>query len=588
MMNFYNFYTGNEFAAYEYLGAHVHEQGTTFRTFAPNARAISVIGDFNGWQETPMGKIYDGNFWECSVPNAASGMRYKFRIYSQDGKYIDHCDPYAFGSELRPNTASVIRKLSDYQFADSAWLEKRNLHYDDALNMYELHFGSWRRKENGAFYSYSELADKLIPYLKDIGYNYIEIMPLCEHPCDNSWGYQQTGYFCPTSRYGDLNELKAFVDKCHNAHIGVILDFVPVHFAVDDYALSNYDGTPLFEYPHADVGRSEWGSCNFMLSRGEVRSFLNSSAYFWLKEFHFDGLRLDAVSNLIYWQGDKKRGENKSAIAFIKAFNGGLKARMPSAMLIAEDSSSFPNVTKPVSGGGLGFDYKWAMGWMNDVLSYFQMPPELRKTYYHKLTFSMAYFYNERYVLPFSHDENVHGKGTILQKMHGEHSDKFSQVRALYLFMYAHIGKKLNFMGGEFGQLREWDENRPQDWDLLQHPAHDSFRAFMRDVNTLYLNTPALSRNDYAQDGFEWIDCNLERQCVYSFKRIYGKQQIIFVFNFSGEPQSYALKPEANQRLTLLIDTNAEKYGGDHKTTKLDGKNMSLSPYCGLAFALHC
>lgn len=330
-MDFYGFYMGQEFESYSYLGAHLEENGVIFRTFAPNALKISVIGDFSQWEEVPMKQIYDGNFWECFADNARQGMRYKYRIYDKDGHFLDHCDPYAFYSDLRPETASIIYSLSDYRFSDSTYLRQRKNTDRLPLNIYEIHAGSWRKpeKKERDFYTYRELADLLIPYLTQNHYNYVEIMPLNEYPCDESWGYQATGFFSPTSRYGTPDDLRYFIDRCHAENIGVLLDFVSVHFAVNDYALLQYDGTALYEYPHSDIAYNEWGSCNFLHVRGEVRSFLQSSAYYWLKEFHFGGLRVDAVSHLIYWQGDERRGENREAIHFIKEMNAGLKKNAP-------------------------------------------------------------------------------------------------------------------------------------------------------------------------------------------------------------------------------------------------------------------
>lgn len=490
-MDFYGFYTGKIFDAYKYLGAHINrgENGkveeVVFRTFAPSASRISVIGEFNGWTETPMEKVHDGNFWEMISKEAKPGMMYKYRIYDRAGNCIDHCDPYGYGMELRPNTASIIRDMDAYKFHDGKWMKKRSDHSELPLNVYELHFGSFRKpsEEPDAWYDYEEMADILLPYLKENGYNYLEIMPLNEYPCDESWGYQGTGFFSPTSRYGTADQLKYFVNRCHENDIGVILDFVPVHFAVDDYALANYDGTALYEYPHSDVGDSEWGSRNFMHSRGEVRSFLQSAAEYWLNEYHIDGLRMDAISRAIYWQGMPERGVNSNAVEFLRYMNQGLKERHPSVILAAEDSTSFPGVTKPVEEGGLGFDYKWNMGWMNDTLDYFRTAPEYRTRDYHKLTFSMMYYYDERYLLPLSHDEVVHGKATILQKMYGDYEQKFPQARAFYMYMYAHPGKKLNFMGNEIGHFREWDEKRELDWNLLTFPAHQDFHRFMEDLN---------------------------------------------------------------------------------------------------------
>lgn len=595
-MDFYGFYTGQEFEAYRFLGAQVQGDGSVvFRTFAPNAASISVIGDFNGWQGSDMHKIYDGNFWELTVPQVEVGARYKFRITSQTGNTIDHCDPYGFGSEKRPNTASVVHTLNSYSFQDGAWMDRRRELYQQPLNIYEVHLGSWQRKSDAPddWYTYEELAQRLIPYVKACGYNYIELMPLAEHPCDASWGYQDTGFFSPTSRYGTPDQLRFFIDQCHQNHIGVIMDFVPVHFAVDDYALWNYDGTPLYEYPNTAVGRSEWGSCNFMHSRGEVRSFLQSAALYWLKEFHVDGLRMDAVSNLIYWQGDPGRGENRGAIQFLQTMNQGLKQRQPHALLIAEDSTSYSGVTRDVAHGGLGFDYKWDLGWMNDTLSYFQTPPQMRPQHYHKLTFSMMYFYQERYLLPLSHDEVVHGKATILQKMHGDYEEKFPQARALYCYMMAHPGKKLNFMGNEIGQFREWDESREQDWNLLRYPKHDELFRFIRDLNHLYLNHSALWQEDDREQGFRWLDCHQEERCIYAMERRSATERLVFVFNFSDQTQDgYQLPVEGCTGLRPILSTEWEEYGGGVKRdesvlpTQHNQVQLSLPPYSGLCLAV--
>lgn len=559
-MDLYRFYIGQSFDAYQFFGAHYENNETVFRTFAPEAKRISLIGTFSDWQELPMHQVCDGNIYELRVPGATPGMLYKYRIYGKDGRCIDHCDPYGYGSELRPNTASIIRDLSTYTFTDDQWMRKRTDCKNRPLNIYEVHLGSWKKKDDSetGWFTYDEIADQLADYAVECGYNYVEIMPLSEHPSDESWGYQNTGFFCPTSRYGTAEQLKAFVDKLHQRQIGVIMDFVPVHFAVDDYALSMYDGTPLYEYPHNDVGKSEWGSNNFMHSRGEVRSFLQSAANFWLEEFHFDGLRIDAIRNLIYWQGDPARGENKNAIHFLKCMNQGLKQRHPSIILAAEDSTSYGKVTTPAHKGGLGFDYKWDMGWMNDTLEYFQTGPEYRTRDYHKLTFSMHYFYDEHFLLPLSHDEVVHGKATIAQKMHGDYDNKFPQAKALYLYMYAHPGKKLNFMGNEFAQLREWDEKREQDWDILKYPVHDDFWRFMKRLNHVYLDTPALSVLDYDPKGFHWLDCHQEAKCVYAFERTDGRQRVVCLFNFSDRPQTQTLRLHNGKQLSLLISSDWE------------------------------
>lgn len=580
-MDLQHFYAGYSFDAYNYFGAHYHNGKTVFRTFAPNAQRISVIGEFNGWNETPMHRVKDGNIFEVEIPNAVPGMMYKYRICGKDGRTLDHCDPYGYGMELRPQNASYIRDLSEYQFHDDWWMHHRTDCKNKPLNIYEVHLGSWKKKDNNSdtgWYTYDEIADLLIDYVKDCGYNYIEVMPLSEHPCDTSWGYQNTGFFSPTSRYGTATQLKQFVDKMHQNNIGVIMDFVPVHFAVDDYALAMYDGTALYEYPHSDIGFSEWGSQNFMHSRGEVRSFLQSAANFWLEEFHFDGLRIDAVRNLIYWQGNEQRGENKNAIEFLKHLNQGLKQRHPSAILAAEDSTAYGNVTKPVYQGGLGFDYKWDMGWMNDTLEYFQTGQPYRPRDYHKLTFSMHYYYDEHFLLPLSHDEVVHGKATIAQRMDGQYEVKFPQAKALYMYMYAHPGKKLNFMGNEFAQLREWDEKREQDWNLMTYPNHDDFYRFMKNLHHIYLHHPSLSAWDYDRRGFQWIDCHLENQCIYAFERTDGHERILAIFNFSDKTQGYLLRLPHARELQLLLtnEWDSPKTVFMHHGTK----TLELPPYC--------
>ncbi|MCD8049369.1 MAG: 1,4-alpha-glucan branching protein GlgB, partial [Clostridia bacterium] len=559
-MDFYSFYTGGEFHAHEFLGAHYHSGKTFFRVFAPAAQSIDVIGDFNSWTPTPMHRIHDGNFWEAEINNARPGMMYKYRITSSSGT-VEHTDPFARAMELRPASASVICDF-DYSFSDAAWMKKRSDMRQKPLNIYEMHFGSWKKpgEESDKWYTYSELAPMIIPYLKEHGYNYLELMPLAEHPCDESWGYQQTGFFAPTSRYGKPEELMYFVDECHKNNIGVILDFVSVHFASDYYALARFDGTPLYEYPNSAVGVSEWGSCNFMHSRGEVRSFLQSAANFWLSEYHFDGLRFDAISNLIYWQGDKKRGVNGATVDFLRKMTSTLHTKHPGVMLSAEDSTDFDGVTRPVSEGGLGFDYKWDMGWMNDTLSYFQSPEPEKCDKYHSLAFSMMYYYNERYLLPLSHDEVVHGKATIVQKMNGEYEKKFPAARAFYIYMYAHPGKKLNFMGSELAHLREWDEKRELDWSILRYPLHDSFNKFIKDLNRIYLSHPALSERDYDPSGFSWLLCNTERPACYAFERVSASERITAVFNFSDSPQ--ALEFYSPSPLTLLLASDSDVYSG--------------------------
>lgn len=580
-MDYYGFYTGAIFDAYEYLGAHVTEEGVIFRTFAPGAARITLIGEWNHWEEMEMDRVYNGAFFEIQVKEAKAGQLYKYKIYGNGGRVVEHCDPYGYGMELRPQFASVIRDLNAYEFHDEKWLKKRNDRKKEPLNIYEMHLGSWKNNpenENG-WYRYDELADHLIPYLKEMGYNYIELLPVAEHPSDESWGYQQTGYYAPTSRYGTMDEYKYFIDRCHRNGIGVIMDFVPVHFAMDAYGLREFDGTFLYEFPHPDVGNSEWGSINFNHSRGEVRSFLQSNIMYWVKEYHVDGIRMDAISNMIYWQGDQRRGVNNGAVEFIRNMNRTIKEKYPSVILAAEDSTSFPNVTKPANEGGLGFDYKWDMGWMNDTLDYCKKSVPERKENYHKLTFSMMYYYDENYLMPFSHDEVVHGKATIAQKMYGEYDTKFAQAKALYMYMYAHPGKKLNFMGNELAQLREWDEKREQDWLLLDYPVHQDFQTFMKGLNHVYLEHKAFSEQDFEQDGFEWLDCHEEDKCIYAFERKSrsGKEKIVAVFNFSDEEyQTFALELKEGEVIEKLYGTSL----GEEKIAVQDGKAViSLQPF---------
>ena len=595
-MDFYNFHYGQEFEAYRKLGAHIQDGGAMFRVYAPAAAHVAVIGEFSDWQEVPMQRGYDGQIWEVFVPGAESMQMYKYRIYKYDGSFIDHQDPYAYLSERRPGTASVLYDMRNYEFHDAEWMKNRTAMREKPLNIYELHFGSWRKpgEDKEDWYAYDELGDILIPYLKENGYNYLELMPLNEYPADGSWGYQATGFFSATSRYGTPDQLRAFVDQCHANGIGVLLDIVTVHFAVNDFALWNYDGTALYEYPNKDVGYNEWGSCNFNHWKPEVCSFLQSASAFWLDEYHFDGLRMDAVGNLIYWQGEEARGENKGAIEFLKRMNRGLKEKFPTAILVAEDSSAYPMVTTPVDWGGLGFDYKWDMGWMNDTLNYFRTPSAERPAAHNKLTFSMAYFYNENYMLPLSHDEVVHGKATIVQKMEGLYEGKFDQARAMYLYMYAHPGKKLNFMGNEFAQFREWDEEKEQDWFMLKYPIHDAFHHFMMDLNHLYLTHPAFWAKDFDPAGFQWVEADLNQQSVYVFKRHGGGESLLFVFNFSAETRTYDYHEVFGENMKLLLDSNLQPYHGKDPEGEMDVTpddhgvaHLTLKPFTALCYSLY-
>lgn len=564
-MDFQKFLSGGVFDAYEYFGAHMRKDGVTFRIYAPNAGKVELQGDFNGWvlEELKPGK--ESGVFECVMRGAEAGMYYKYCITDRQGRSVMHCDPYGMLMELRPGFASRIVDRT-YRFQDQAWMKKRDKNYNRPMNIYELHAGSWRKKEDNTWYNYEELAEALIPYLKRMGFNYIEFLPLSEHPADCSWGYQNTGFFAPTSRYGSPRQLKKLVDTCHQNGIGVITDFVPVHFATDDYGLLNFDGTPLYEFPHPDTAYSEWGTMNFMHSRGEVRSFLQSAADYWLTEFHFDGIRMDAISRAIYWNGDPARGVNEKAVEFLRNMNAGLHKRHPSVMLIAEDSTDFPKVTAPTEYDGLGFDYKWDMGFMNDTLRFFQTAPVYRPYDYHNLSFSMMYFYSDLFLLPFSHDEVVHGKATIIQKMWGDYEFKFPQVKVFYTYLYTHPGKKLNFMGNEFGQFREWDENRQQDWELLSYPLHDAFHHFYEKLSNLYLSEPALHDGEYNSECFEWLEVDAADFVTYAYERRASGETILMVMNLSDQFwKDFKVGIPFLYELEELLHTDWERYGGNTK-----------------------
>ena len=599
-MNIQDFYIGKSFDAYEFFGAHKIGDKILFRVYAPNAAKVSLVGEFNDWQEEAMEQQHQSGIYSITSEKARVGMMYKYCIHTRDGQVVYHCDPYGFAMELRPNTASYIVDLDEYKFNDDEWMNNSDKCYNKPLNIYEIHMGSWMTRKdkdiNNGWYRYNEIADTLINYVKENGFTHIEIMPLCEHPVDCSWGYQNTGFFSPTSRYGTNRDLKELIDKCHRANVGVILDFVPVHFAVDDYGLAKFDGTELYEYPHRDVGASEWGTCNFIHSRGEVCSFLQSSANYWLKEYHFDGLRMDAISRAIYWQGNPARGVNSCAINFIRNMNDGLHKLHPTAMIIAEDSTAYPKVTAPVEYNGLGFDYKWDLGWMNDTLEYFKIPPKERPNHYYKLTFSMEYFYNELFLLPFSHDEVVHGKATIIQKMWGDYDDKFKQCRALYMYMYTHPGKKLNFMGNEIAQFREWDEKREQDWQLIKMPLHDAFNKYIKRLNEVYDNYEALYENEYDSSYFKWLEVNAPEKSVYIYERGRDDHRIIVALNFSdNEYAPFTFKVEEELRLREIVNSDSDIYGGstwgvrsDVTTTKEDDNlynlSINLKPFSGIIY----
>ena len=576
-MQLQDFYEGKTFDAYSYFGAHIEGDGVIFRTYAPQAKQVSIIGEFNNWQEENLQQDGQSGIWVFHSSLAKEGQMYKYIIYGKNGR-VEHCDPYGFGMELRPNFASIIRNISKYTFDDFEWMNNRTRNFDHPVNIYELHLGSWKLKEDGSWYEYDEMAQDLIAYCKKYHYTHVEFMPLNEYPFDGSWGYQPTGYFSPTSRYGRADQLQSLIDQLHKANIGAIIDFVPAHFATDSYGLKLYDGSELYEYPASDVGESEWGTCNFIYSRYEVCSFLQSACNYWLTEYHFDGIRMDAVSRLIYWLGDENRGVNPCSIDFIKTMNAGLHMIHPSCMLIAEDSTAYPCVTKPVSEGGLEFDYKWDLGWMNDTLDYFMKTSEERKSVSNKLTFSMHYFYNERYLLPLSHDEVVHGKKTIIDKMYGSYEEKFSQARSFYLYMMMHPGKKLNFMGNEIAMFREWDEEKEPDWFLLKYPMHDSFSKYIEKLNEIYESTPQLYQWDDDPKSFKWLLIDESKNLYGIERKASNLNPVCAYFNFSDQEQEVCLKEDWN----LTLSSDWEEYSGTTKKIEEKSNKFILPPFSSI------
>ena len=590
------FHQGHSLNAYEVFGAHFVDEGVRFTVYAPHAENVWVVGSFTNWDENQilMERMNFQGVWTITVPSLNEWEVYKYKIQTRTGNILYKADPFAFYSETRPNTASKLVDLSKLSWTDEKWLNNRSLNFDKPMNIYELYVGGWKR--NGEHpYSYDMLADELIPYIKENGYTHIELMPLSEYPFDGSWGYQVSGYYSLTSRYGNPKEFNRFVDRCHAAGIGIIIDMVPVHFVKDDFGLRYFDGEALYEYPNEYDANSEWGTMNFNLWNEEVRSFLMSSAAFWVNMYHMDGIRIDAVSNLIYWAGNRDRGTNDGAIYFVKRLNYYMHKEFPTVMMIAEDSSDFPNVTAPTEKDGLGFDYKWDLGWMNDTLKYYGTDPIYRYYDHHKLTFSMAYFYSEKFLMPFSHDENVHGKHTVIDRMWGDYDAKFAQAKNLYAYMYAHPGKKLNFMGNELGSFREFDETREIDWELLQYPKHYSFNLFIKKLNELYLSHACLYEADYSYDGFKWIDADNNVQSVYSFYRSSKDEYLVCVLNLSNTTyESFELEMPQSGYYKEILNSDNQIYGGNGmvhpraiRTSKKTGKNllkMNLAPFTAIWF----
>ncbi|MDK0763052.1 1,4-alpha-glucan branching protein GlgB [Clostridium perfringens] len=558
LLSFDLFLEGKEYSAYKFMGAHFitenRKRGVRFTTWAPRASKIYVIGDFNNWElkeEYSMKKINERGIWSLFLPKLEEGIKYKFAVVNECGNNtVYKADPYAFKSELRPNTASVLTKIKSFRWGDKRWLNKREKEGLDnkPMNIYELHLGSWKRKD-GEFMTYEEISEILVEYIKEMGYTHVEFMPINEHPLDASWGYQGVGYYSVTSRYGDLNGLKALINKLHKNNIGVLLDWVPSHFCKDEHGLFMFDGSPTYEYEAWWKSNNEgWGTCNFDLGRPEVKSFLFSNAMYWINEFHVDGLRVDAVSNMLYLDYGREYGEwepniyggngNLEAIAFLKELNTIIKKEGKGAITVAEESTSWEGITKPVEEDGLGFDYKWNMGWMNDTLSYIELDPIYRKYHHNKMNFSMMYNYSEKFILPISHDEVVHGKKSLINKMWGDDWKKYAGLRLYASFMMGHPGKKLMFMGCEFGQFVEWREWEELQWNVIEEfDIHRKTKEYFKALNHFYLENNSLWSLDYEEEGFRWIDADNSEESVLSFIRIgkNKKEKLIFICNFTPE-----------------------------------------------------
>jgi len=573
------FAEGTHHRMYEHLGAQLVGEGAHFALWAPNARRVDVIGDFNGWRPGAH-QLFpsDSGIWRGHVPEAHQGNTYKYRIETQEGGVREKADPYAFHAEVPPKTASVVWGL-DYEWGDEDWIEARAAHnaHDAPMSIYELHIGSWKKKSRAESFSYRELAPLLAEYMVDMGYTHVEMLPVTEHPFFPSWGYQATGYFAPTSRFGTPQDFMYLVDVLHQSGIGVLLDWVPSHFATDPHGLGVFDGTHLYEHSDPRKGwHPDWNSAIFNYGRNEVRSFLLSSAMFWLDRHHIDGLRVDAVASMLYLDYSRNEGEwlpnihggneNLEAISFLQTMNKDLYGAVPGIITVAEESTAWPGVSKPIEFGGLGFGFKWDMGWMHDTLSYFQREPIHRKYHQNDLTFRGLYQYDENFVMSLSHDEVVHGKGSLINKMPGDEWQQFANLRALYAYMYALPGKKLVFMGGEFGQRSEWSVDRGLDWWVLEHPNHAGLATFTKALNTMYRSEPALYAVDFDSSGMTWVDAGDAESSVLSFLRHGPDGDVLVVANFTPVVRDdYRVGVDGDRPWEVILNTDDEAFWGTGK-----------------------
>jgi len=601
---------GTHYHSYDRLGAHVTERsgvrGAQFTVWAPNAQRVSVVGDFNNWDESsnPLASVGESGCWSGFVEGVVSGANYKYAVYSNYNGYAAmKVDPYAFHFETPPRSASVVWDLEGYQWNDSDWMANRRAHqgHDRPISIYEVHLGSWMRKpeEGGRWLTYREVAEKLVSYVSDMGFTHVEFLPLTEHPFSGSWGYQSIGYFAPTSRFGTPQDLMYLIDQLHQAGIGVLMDWVPGHFPTDGHGLAYFDGTHLYE--HADQRQGyhpDWGTYIFNFGRREVANFLVSSALFWLDKYHIDGLRVDAVASMLYLDYSRAEGqwvpniyggrENLEAIHFLKRLNEIVYSRYPDLMMVAEESTAWPMVSRPTSAGGLGFGYKWNMGWMHDILSYMQSDPIYRRYRHNNLSFGLLYAYHENFVLPFSHDEVVHGKGAMISKMPGDIWQKFANLRVLYGLMFSYPGKKLLFMGCEFGQWSEWNSEQSLDWHLLEYDTHRGLQTWVKDLNRLMRSEPALHEVDFDYHGFNWVECHDAQNSTLAYTRYSadGKSSVLCLFNFTPVPrEGYRVGVDASGFWQELLNSDAHFYGGSgmgngggvHSTdTPAQGRQHSL------------